>query len=152
MKLWPWKGRVAVKKRGFKEKKRTAKEEKAFQEQLAIDRRNSAIRFRTDYIRNAIFLINQAEHRLQHTIEYFDCSQNPDFDDLNHNVYHALSFIEFAQEKLSEISDRDYELGIHPEQVREKLNEEAKHGRRKRNVSGKGKKRSQSGQGEKRKN
>ena len=126
MKLWPWRGRVAVKKRGFKEKKRTAKEEKAFQEQLALDRRNSAIHFRTNYVRDALFLINQATHRLQDSVQYFDCSKNPDFDDLNHNVNHAISFIEFAYEKLEEIVDRDYEFGVHPEQVRERLKEEEK--------------------------
>jgi len=151
MKLWPWKGRKAVKKRGFKEKKRTAKEEKAFQDQLAIDRRNSAIHFRTNYVRDAIFLISQAQHRLQHAEQYFDCSKNPDFDDLQHNIAYAQSFIEFAQEQLSEISDRDYEAGVHPLQVRERLNEEAKNGRRKRNNSGKGKKRSQGKERQKRK-
>lgn len=135
MKLWPWKGRVATKKRGFKEKKRTAKEEKAFQEQLAIDRRNSAIHFRTNYVRDAIFLISQADHRLKDAIQYFDCSKNPDFDDLHHNLYHALSFIEFAHEKLEEITDRDYEAGVHPEQVRERLNEEEKKNAKRRRKS-----------------
>lgn len=136
MKLLPWRGRVAVKKRGFKEKKRTAKEEAAFQAQLTIDRRNSAIHFRTNYVRDAIFLISQAQHRIQHAEQYFDCSKNPDFDDLQHNIAYAQSFIEFAQEQLSEISDRDYEAGVHPLQVRERLNEEVKkHGRRKRNDS-----------------
>jgi hypothetical protein len=153
MKLWPWKGRVATKKRGFKEKKRTAKEEAAFQAQLAIDRRNSAIHFRTNYVRDAIFLISQAQHRLQDAEQYFDCSKNPDFDDLQHNIAYAQSFIEFAQEQLSEISDRDYEAGVHPLQIRERLNEEAKeHGRRKRNNSRKGKKRSKGEQGETGKN
>lgn len=126
MKLWPWKGRVAVKKRSFKEKKRTKKEEAAFQEQKAKDWRDSCIHFRTDYVRDAIFLILQATHRLQTSEQYFDCSKNPDFDDLNHNIAYARSFLEFAVEQLEEISDRDYELGVHPLQVRERLNKNAK--------------------------
>lgn len=143
MKAKPWPGRVAKKKPGFKEKKRTKKEEAAFQKQLAIDRRNSAIHYRSNLVRDAEFLINQAQHRLQDAIQYFDCSQHPDFDDLHHNLYSAQHFIEFVMEKLEEIRDRDYEFGVHPtqryEQVKEKEN-----GRRKRSRSRKIKKRSQS--------
>ncbi len=135
----PWKGRVAVKKPGFKEKKRTKEEEAAFQKQRAIDWRNSCIHFRSNNVRDAIFLIQEAQHRLQDAVQYYDCSQNPDFDDLHHNLYGAQSFIEFAQEKLSEIADRDYEFGVHPQQVYEK-NKEAQDGRRKRNGSSKRKK------------
>lgn len=122
----PWRGRKAVKKRGFKEKKRTKKEEAAFQEQKAKDWRNSCIHFRTNYVRDAIFLISQATHRLQTAEQYFDCSKNPDFDDLHHNIAYARNFIEFAVEQLEEISDRDYEFGVHPEQVRGKVNKSAK--------------------------
>jgi len=147
MKLWPWKGRVAVKKRGFKEKERTPEEEKAFQEQRAKDWRDSCIHFRTDYVRDAIFLISQAAHRLQTAEQYFDCSQNPDFDDLHHNIAYARSFIEFALEQLEEISDRDYEFGVHPLQRRERMAAEAeketKNGRGKRNASRERKKRSE---------
>jgi hypothetical protein len=70
MKLWPWKGRVAIKKHGFKEKKRTPAEEKAFQEQRAKDWRNSCIHFRTNYVRDAIFLSLQAIHRLQNSASH----------------------------------------------------------------------------------
>jgi hypothetical protein len=139
MKLWPWKGRVAVKKRGFKEKKRTKKEEAAFQEQKAKDWRNSCIRFRTNYVRDAIFLISQATHRLQSAEQYFDCSQNPDFDDLNHNIAYARSFIEFALEQLEEISDRDYEFGVHPLQRRERMAAELKAATKKEAKNGRGK-------------
>lgn len=103
----------------MKERKRTPKQEAAFQEQKAKDWRNSCIHFRTNYVRDAIFLVLQATHRLQYSEQYFDCSKNPDFDDLNHNIAYARSFLEFALEQLEEISDRDLEFGVHPEQMRE---------------------------------
>jgi hypothetical protein len=108
------------------ERKRTKKEEKEFQEQLKRDQRKSHIHFRYQLVRDALFLINQATHRLQDSWQYFDCSQNPDFDDLHHNIHQAESFIEFANEKLMKIMDRDYELNAHPQQTYEQYVEETK--------------------------
>ena len=151
-----WQGRRAVKKPGFKEKKRSAKDEAAFQETLKQDRRRFAISTRYQLVRDAVFLIIQATHRLQDSWRYYDCSQNPDFDDLNHNVHYAESFIGFALEQLEEIADRDWELDCTPEQLGAKvdalLKQEKANGRRARDNAGKGKKRSKRGQEQKRKN
>lgn len=103
------------------EKKRTPKQEAAFQETLKQDRRRSAVSQRYQLVRDAIFLIIQATHRLQHSWQYYDCSQNPDFDDLQHNVHYAESFIGFALEQLEEIAERDWELGCTPEQLGAKV-------------------------------
>lgn len=102
-------------------KKRTKKQEKEFQEQLIKDHRNLQIHIRSKMVRESIFLLFKAEHRLQDSEKYYDCSQHPDFDDLNHNVYDAHQFIEFAIEKLEEISERDWEFGVTPEQIGAKL-------------------------------
>ncbi len=115
--------------------KRTKKEEKEFQAQLETDRRNSAIHQRYKLVRDAIFLINQADHKLTESVKYYDCSKNPDFDDLHHNVSYARSFIEFAYEQLEEIMDRDYELGCTPEQLGAKIKKETQDGRRTGNGS-----------------
>jgi hypothetical protein len=104
-------------------KKRTPKQEKAFQEEIKQDQRRFHISQRYQLVRDAIFLINQATHRLQYSWKYYDCSRNPDFDDLHHNVHQAESFIEFAIEKLEEIMERDYELGATPQQLGEKIKE-----------------------------
>lgn len=102
-------------------KKRTPKQEAAFQETLKQDRRHSAISTRYQLVRDAVFLIIQATHRLQRSWQYYDGSQNPDFDDLHHNVHYAESFIGFALEQLEEIADRDWELGCTPEQLGAKV-------------------------------
>lgn len=106
--------------------KRTRKQEKEFQEQLKKDRRNHYICCRTNEVRDCLFLIIHAANRLRGIDKYFDCSQNPDFDDLFHNVKYGLKFIEFAQEQLEEISERDLEMGIHPSQYNGKSNTVAK--------------------------
>ena len=102
--------------------KRTKKQEKEFQEQLKKDHRNNCVRIRTDIVRDCAFLINHAANKLRFIDKYFDCSQNPDFDDLFHNVHYGLKFIEFALEQLEEISERDLEMGIHPSQHNGKSN------------------------------
>ncbi len=76
--------------------------------QRKIDARNFAIHARSTEIREAIFLLNKAANRLRCINRYYDCSKDPDFDDLNHNVYSAIQFLDFAYEELEEIADRDH--------------------------------------------
>jgi hypothetical protein len=89
------------------------------------DRRTSIL-VRSVTVREAIFLLNKAANKLRGIDKYFDCSKDPDFDDLHHNVYSAISFLDFAYEELEEISERDHEKPS--EEVKEKDN-----GRRTRN-------------------
>lgn len=102
---------------------------KITKKQKEIDDRNFTIRIRTEIVREAIFLLNKACNKLRCIDRYYDCSKNPDFDDLHHNVYSAIQYLDFAYEELEEISERDLELDKKPDtEVKEKTN-----GRRKRN-------------------
>lgn len=71
--------------------------------------RDVNISIRSRLIREAMFLITKAIHKLEETKQYYDCSKSLDFDDLHHNTASAEQFLEFAHEELEVIADRDLE-------------------------------------------
>jgi hypothetical protein len=95
--------------------------------QKETDARNFTLRFRAQLIWEALFLLNQAHNKLRWIDKYYDCSKNPDFDDLN-QIRDVCQFFDFAYEELEDLWDRNHEFLQKPSQEVEKAN-----GRRTRN-------------------
>jgi hypothetical protein len=80
----------------------------AKKEELEKDRRNHLIHMRSSCIRQALFLISKAVHKLKDSAKYYECNKNPDFDHYHHNVGAAEQYLDLAYEELEEIMDEDH--------------------------------------------
>lgn len=72
------------------------------------DQREQNIRLRNNDLRTVAFLMSKMGNKLRAIRKYYDCSQDPDFDNLHHNIAAAETYLELAHEELEEILDEDH--------------------------------------------